>query len=310
MTINHNTKEEQTALCNKGGLAPFLPQLVLVLGAGYGTRLQKDILADSTKTHAQLLGVPKALLPLGNHDALITHWLALLTAQHLDVSQDLFVVANAAHHALFVAWAMRNGIPASHIANDGTTSNETRLGAVPDIAFGVRVFGLEKNNILVIGGDTLFLGDFSFAAFFAKFSVINAESPEGACLVTAYQVPDSTVHKVGVMELDQGKHNRVTGFVEKPRPEDTTSRSACPCFYLFHARSLPLLKQFLDECNTRGAGLAEYDATGKYLAYLYSRFAVYAMPISGRIDVGGLQSYVDAVKYFKDEAAKKGIDFP
>lgn len=274
--------------------------LVLILGAGYGTRLQKDIRADGTSSYTHLLGIPKALLPLGDHDALITHWLLLLAAQGLDISQDIFVVANAAHHPLFLAWAEHHGIPASHIANDGTTTNETRLGAVPDIAFAVRTFGLEDQNVLVIGGDTLFLADFSFKSFFTTFSTLNAKNSEGTCLVTAYRVPEETVHKVGIMELDE--KSRITGFVEKPRPEETTSRFACPCFYLFHAKSLPILQRFLDECKKGGAELAKYDATGKYLAYLYPKFAVHAVPISGRIDVGGLQSYIDAVEYFKVQA--------
>ncbi|RUS24213.1 hypothetical protein BC938DRAFT_473936 [Jimgerdemannia flammicorona] len=278
-------------------LCPLSP--VLILGAGYGARLQIEIQASPTKAISRLVGVPNALLPLGDGNVLITHWLAPLAAGGVDISRDVFVVTNAVHHAQFVAWGARNGVPASHIASDGTTSNETRLGAVPDIAFGLRIFGLQRNNVLVIGGDTLFLADFSFAKFFTNFAHINAGNPDGACLVTECLVPDAILHRVGIMELDPRRCNRVTGFFEKPRPEETASRSACPCFYLFHARSLPLLQLFLDECTMRGAGRHEYDAPGNYLKYLYSRFAIYAIPILGRIDISELQSYVDAFMYFR-----------
>ncbi|CAO3631606.1 unnamed protein product [Cunninghamella echinulata] len=45
---------------------------VLILGAGYGTRLQRNLKQSADYRH--LLGIPKALLPLGDQNALITHW--------------------------------------------------------------------------------------------------------------------------------------------------------------------------------------------------------------------------------------------
>lgn len=37
----------------------------LVLAAGYGTRLEKDIRSDTSGRFAHLLGLPKPLLPIG-----------------------------------------------------------------------------------------------------------------------------------------------------------------------------------------------------------------------------------------------------
>ena len=52
------------------------------------------------------------------------------------------------------------------ILNDGSISNETRLGAVADIQFALNS-GDKKDDldVLVIAGDTLFLQDFKLEEF-------------------------------------------------------------------------------------------------------------------------------------------------
>ena len=49
----------------------------VILAAGYGTRLTRDLEQDQTGNWRHLAGVPKPLLPIG-HQALISHWLAIL----------------------------------------------------------------------------------------------------------------------------------------------------------------------------------------------------------------------------------------
>ena len=39
---------------------------VLILAAGYGTRLARDIQNDTSGNYTNLKGLPKALLPIGN----------------------------------------------------------------------------------------------------------------------------------------------------------------------------------------------------------------------------------------------------
>ena len=256
--------------------------IVLILGAGYGTRLQRDLNASTDYKH--LLGVPKALLPLGGRDALITHWLELFRSHNIN---DIYVVTNAATYDAFISWAERNQVPSSNIVSDGTLTNETRLGAVPDIAFGIHHFGFDNDDVLVVGGDTLFLNDFNLK------EVLNNVTPD-SCLVTTYKVPDSDVHKFGIVETNQ--EGVMTSFLEKPDPKDTESRLACPCFYLFDRQALSLIDAFVEE--SKGQPKETFDATGKFVAYLYPRFNVKTYPISGRIDVGGLKSYIEANEYF------------
>jgi glucose-1-phosphate thymidylyltransferase len=242
--------------------------------------------------------VPKALLPLGNRDALITHWVELFEAHGITAKNDIYVVTNGQCYEAFKVWAGNHDIPLDRIVSDGTETNETRLGAVPDIMFGINHFGLnQSDDVLVVGGDTLFLHDFSLDQFLTKFNQLNQKGGQESCLVTTYSVSDEEVHKFGIVETnDQGV---ITSFLEKPHASATIARSACPCFYLFHHNSIPLIQEFINNCRESNAPKEAYDATGKCLAYLYPRFKLSTFGISGRIDVGGLKSYIDANEYFE-----------
>ena len=191
----------------------------------------------------------------------------------------------------FWAWAKTQGIPSVNVVSDGTTTNDQRLGAVADIQFGLEHFEL-MHDLLVIGGDTLMLPSFDLADF------INVFKKGRDCLVTTYTVPDKDVHKVGIVETDS--EGRIKGFIEKPpRPSDTVSRQACPCFYLFHRDALPHIADFLNHCKAQKVPLEAYDATGKCLAYLHPLYDIAVYPITGRIDVGGLTSYLEADELLK-----------
>ncbi|CAI2169041.1 12023_t:CDS:1 [Funneliformis geosporum] len=275
---------------------------VLILGAGYGTRLQRDILNDTSQKYSHLLGVPKALLPLGGKDSLIAHWLDILIESNIDIKSSLYIVTNSPSYSSFISWAKTHNIPTTNIVNDGSTLNENRLGAVEDVLFAIKHFSsyLENSNLLIIGGDTLYLKDFNFNKLYEKFITIN--STDEACLVTTYQVDDKVVHKFGILELDEG--NKVIGFLEKPSPQSTTSRYACPCFYFLHKNSLKLLQKFLIESkNNSNHTIEDRDATGKFLSWVINnkKFEFFAEKVQGRIDVGGLQSYLDAKRYFGDQ---------
>ena len=101
----------------------------------------------------------------------------------------------------------------------------------------------------------------------------------------------------GDVSVPSAMYPRIAGFLEKPNPADTPSRYACPCFYYLHRHALPHLHAFLAE--QEGRPLDEYDATGKFIAYLISRVPVHAYPISGRLDIGNLPSYLEACAYLR-----------
>ena len=83
------------------------------------------------------------MLPLGSRDALITHWVELFERHDIKAENDIYIVTNGQCFDSFKAWASQHHIPEDHVVSDGTETNETRLGAVPDILFGIKQFGFE-----------------------------------------------------------------------------------------------------------------------------------------------------------------------
>ena len=116
----------------------------IILAAGYATRLRP--LTDS---------IPKQLLPVGGRPML--DWVCDRVAE---VTDNVELVTNARFADDFREWAKRRGGVTVH--DDGTVSNEDRLGAIGDIAFVLERIGA-GDDLLVIAGDNLFdfaLGDF------------------------------------------------------------------------------------------------------------------------------------------------------
>nr|XP_046215991.1 mannose-1-phosphate guanyltransferase isoform X1 [Oncorhynchus gorbuscha]XP_046216001.1 mannose-1-phosphate guanyltransferase isoform X1 [Oncorhynchus gorbuscha] len=261
----------------------------VILAAGYGTRLQRDVDNDTSGRFKHLAGIAKPLLPVG-HCALISHWVqALNTTGCVDT---VFVITNALHHKAFVEWAL--DFPNVKVLSDGTKSNEDRLGAVACLQLTVKHFKIE-DHVIVIGGDTLFKEEFSLIKVKEKFSDLQTMC-EDSSLVLSYQCKDEETQKYGILEVDE--HLRVLCMKEKPLPSETKSRRACPCFYLFSKKILHLLDAFLDE--NKEAPIEEKDAPGNFLSWLISRKPVYIHQISGRFDVGNLPSYVECDRYFRE----------
>src|SRR5204862_1220335 len=102
----------------------------LILAAGYATRLRP--LTDT---------IPKQLLPVGGRP--MVDW--ILDRVEETSADEIHLVTNARFAPDFESWAEGKDV---HVHNDGTTSNEDRLGAIGDIDF----VGLE-DDLLAIAGD-------------------------------------------------------------------------------------------------------------------------------------------------------------
>src|SRR5207253_2347541 len=110
----------------------------LILGAGYATRLY-----PLTQT------VAKPLLPLAGRPMLDY----LLDRIHDSAEIDeVHVVTNHKFAGSFVEWAASRGVV---VHDDGTTSEDDRLGAIGDIQFVIDETGLD-DDLLVVAGDNLF----------------------------------------------------------------------------------------------------------------------------------------------------------
>ncbi|MBT6143589.1 NTP transferase domain-containing protein, partial [bacterium] len=115
---------------------------VIFLAAGFATRL-----------HPLTLNRAKPLLEVGGRPVL--SWILDRVLQATEPSR-LVVVTNHRFAQDFRDWAEKTPAPVPiEVIDDGTDSNETRLGAIGDMALAVEKMGPSEEPILVIGGDNL-----------------------------------------------------------------------------------------------------------------------------------------------------------
>ena len=62
-------------------------------------------------------------------------------------------------------------------------------------------------------------------------------------MIQVYSIADNEIQKYGIVEVDSD--GQIIGFKEKPEPSETSSRLACPCFYLFHPPAFPHIKEII-----------------------------------------------------------------
>ncbi|XP_075686049.1 glucose-1-phosphate thymidylyltransferase-like isoform X2 [Rhinoderma darwinii] len=265
----------------------------VILAAGYGTRLLKDLQNVNEQPLRDLLGTPKPLLPIGGFP-LISYWVEALKAEH--DPQDVFIVTNEMYYSKFKEWAKNYTFVT--IISDGTSTNEERLGAVSCLQLVIEKFRID-DSIIVIGGDTLFYEDFHLQDVLKKFDVLYQDNNQ-ANLVLSYICKDEETKKYGILETDESY--RIRAIKEKPLATDTASRQACPCFYMFSKYTLPCVEEFLNE--KKDAPIDEKDAPGHFLSWLVTRKPVYFHSITGRFDVGNLASYLLCDKYFQEKISK------
>ena len=113
----------------------------LILAAGYATRLQP--LTDT---------IAKPLLPVGGRP--MVDWL-LEKIREVEQVDETFLVTNSRYAGQFRRWAEGTGVT---VLDDGTSTNDDRLGAIGDIRFTVERAGID-DDLLTVAGDNLF--DFS-----------------------------------------------------------------------------------------------------------------------------------------------------
>jgi len=231
----------------------------IVLAAGYATRLRP--LTDVTA---------KQLLPVGGRPMI--DWVC---DRIETVTRDIHLVTNARFADDFRRWAAGRDDVTVH--DDGTVSNEDRLGAIGDIAFVLERTGLD-DDVLVVAGDNLFDFDLSdFAAF--------ADGKGVASAVAVYDCGDlELATHYGVVETDAD--DRVTGFEEKPsEPRSTLVATAA---YLYHREHAALVDRYLADGNPP-------DQPGRLVAWLYPREPVYAYRFDGTwFDIGNPEQLLEA----------------
>lgn len=260
--------DEVAAACRRAGhetlrptVQPASPQLRAVfLAAGFATRLY-----PLTKTKA------KPLLEVGGKPMLTRIVDQVVRAGSV---VDGVVVANHRFHQDFVTWAASDRAPLPlALVDDGAESNETRLGAIKDLALALASLdeSVEADGYLVLACDNLF--DFDLSQLVGRFRASGA----GQLIVREVPTPVPPGRYSEVI-LDG---DRVRRFREKPAaPESNLSAIAV---YLLPKDLPELVRSYLD-------GGGNPDAPGHFLTWLSERRALEATPLTGSwLDIGSVE---------------------
>ena len=253
----------------------------IVIAAGYATRL-----GELTKNF------PKPLLQIGKSTILGR---MLDDIDRIPDIDEHVIITNHRFAHFFEEWAAEQHYekPVT-IVDDGTETNDTRLGAVCDLLLAIdrlearntaagekRPDGRFGDDLLVVAADNLLFFSFQEFVDFAK--------AKGTSCIMCHEQPDvEKLRRTGVVELDG--QMRVLGMEEKP--QEPKSHWAVPPFYIYRKEDLDLVRHSVEN----GCGK---DAPGNLAHYMVEHTTMHAWPMSaGRFDIGSLDTYYEAVEKF------------
>jgi glucose-1-phosphate thymidylyltransferase len=196
------------------------------------------------------------------------------------------LVSNARFADQFRAWAARrSGRLPVEVLDDGTTSNDDRLGAIGDIRFTIERAGLGDGDLFVVAGDNLIGYDLrDYVSFWREHG--------GSAIALRHEPDADLIRQYGVVEVDET--GRVVSFEEKPA--EPRSSLAATAAYLYPAEHVSLLPRYLDEGNPP-------DAPGNFVAWLHSRAPVYGYRFTGDwLDIGDKEQLLEADNLMRSRA--------
>lgn len=239
----------------------------IVIAAGYATRL-----GELTKDF------PKPLLKIGENTILGR---MLDDIDRIPDIDEHIIVTNHKFASIFEEWAKEQHYTKPiTIIDDGTESNETRLGAVCDLLYVIEQLNI-NDDMLVVAADNLLF--FSFQEF------VNFAKQKGSSCIMCHEQPSvEKLQRTGVIVMDE--HNRVLNMEEKP--QQPKSHWAVPPFYIYLKNDLDLVRHSVEN----GCGK---DAPGNLAHYMVEKTTMHAWPMSaGRFDIGSLDTYKEACERF------------
>ena len=260
----------------------------IVIAAGYATRL-----GELTKNF------PKPLLQIGQNTILGRMMDDIDRIPQID---EHIIITNHKFAPIFEEWAGKQTYTKPiTILDDGTETNETRLGAVCDLLMAIDhiehrqqplptdssvILSEAKDlntptDLLVVAADNLLF--FSFQEF-VDFALQKGTS----CIMCHEQPSIEKLQRTGVIVMDE--QNKVLNMEEKP--QQPKSHWAVPPFYIYLKKDLDLVKQSV----ANGCGK---DAPGNLAHYMVEKTTMHAWPMSaGRFDIGSLDTYYEACEKF------------
>jgi len=234
---------------------------VLILAAGYGTRL-----------YPITLDKPKALLEVGGKTILERIITSIIEVNDCD---HIYIVTNSKFYKDFVKWVINKNFSMEiTVIDDGTSSNEARLGAIGDIHLVIEGKNISE-DLLVAGSDNLFDFDVKDFIAFAK--------PKSPCAsIALFDIKDlKKANLYGIAVINKETYE-VIGFEEKPaKPKSTLAATAV---YFYPKEKLKLFSEYIK------AGLTK-DAPGNFIKWLVTKEPVYGYVFKGNwYDIGSIES--------------------
>ena len=238
----------------------------VILAAGYATRL-----------YPLTLDRPKALLPVAGRP-MVEH--LLLRLEGIEGLDAIHLVTNSKFAGAFREWAAGWDGQEVQIVDDGTSDEETKLGAIGDLELTIREAAID-DDLIVLAGDNL------FSESLAPFGEVARQ--KNAPALGVYDVGDlEAIRRYNAIELDDD--DRLTFFEEKPEhPRSTLTGIA---LYFYPRGSLGLVREYLEAGNNP-------DQPGRLVQWLYPRTPVYAWRVPGRwYDIGSAETLAEADRAF------------
>lgn len=240
----------------------------IIIAAGYATRL-----------YPLTENFPKPLLKIGSRNILER---MLDDIDPIPEIESHIIVTNHKFVNKFKEWVNTTDYAKPiTIIDDGTSSNDTRLGAVRDLLLAIEQCGVD-DDIMVLAADNIL--DFSLSGFVDFFK------GKGTSVIMCHHEPElKKLQRTGVIAVD----NDMKVLKMQEKPDVPISNWAVPPFYIYCKEDMPLIRESLDN----GCG---YDAPGNLAHYLaeVSTLHAWRMP-AGRFDIGSLDSYHEAQQKFK-----------
>ena len=233
----------------------------IILAAGYATRL-----------YPLTENFPKPLLEVGSKP--ILDWLIDDVGDAVD---EFIVVSNHKFAGIFEKWAEKRS-EKIRIIDDGTETNETRLGAVKDIQLAVE----DGVDYLVMAGDNML--DFSLRGF-----IEYQKSVGTSCVMAHPEDRLEALQKTAVITTTED--GLITSYEEKP--VSPKGNLAVPPFYIYRSMDIVRIQEAIDSgCNA--------DAPGSFAAWLSRKTDMHAYVMPGkRYDIGDIKSYEHVKEIFK-----------
>ncbi len=242
---------------------------VLILAAGYATRLY-PLTENQPKPLLEVAGKP-----------MLEHVIDNISS--IPDLGEIFIVTNEKFAQHFTDWAAKYREEKAKldfkIINDGSTSDDDKLGAIGDMHFVASQETL--GDLIVVAGDNLFSETIEEFGKFCK--------EKDAPVLALYDVGDlEAIKKYNSITTDED--GKITFFEEKPA--NPTSTLTGIALYYYPERVVKMIEEYKAEGNNM-------DQPGRFVQWLYPKTPVYTWKVPGIwFDIGSKETLVEANEIF------------